>query len=120
MRRAAFLALFLAACSTYQIVEVQDVDTLYFGTNRPGGTISDAEWRSFVNDVITPVFPGFTEWNASGHWKGSEEGTHVVQIIHPSRHANDEQIIRIISEYKRRYDQEAVLWLCGRGLVAPQ
>ena len=108
MRRAAFLALFLAACSTYQIVEVQDVDTLYFGTNRPSGTISDAEWRSFVNDVLTPVFPGFTEWNASGHWKGSEEATHVVQII------------RIISEYKRRYDQEAVLWLRGRGLVAPQ
>ncbi len=102
------------------LVEVQDVDTLYFGTARPGGTVSDVEWKTFVEQVITPEFPGFTEWSATGHWRGAEEKTHIVQIAHLSRRGNDEHVIRIIDEYKRRFEQESVLWIRGRGLVAPQ
>lgn len=99
--------------------EVQDVDALYFGTSRPGGTVSDAEWRAFVAEAITPVWPGFTEWTAVGHWRGVEEVTHVVQIAHLSRRGNDEQIIRIINQYKRRFQQESVFWIRTPGLVAP-
>lgn len=121
MRRAAsFALLLLVACSNFQLVEVQDVDTLYFGIARQGGVVSDAEWKSFVAEIITPEFPGFTEWNALGHWKGAEEATHVVEIAHLSRRGNDERIIRIIREYKRRFDQESVFWVRGRGLVAPE
>ena len=121
MRRASLVvALFLVACSSYQFVEVQAIDTLYFGTARPGGVVTDAEWRSFVNEVITPEYPGFTKWNATGHWRGAEEATHVVQIAHLDRRGNDERIIRIINEYKRRFQQDSVLWIRGRGLVAPQ
>ena len=116
---ASVIAFLLVACSSYQLVEVQAVDTLYFGTSRPGGVVSDAEWRSFVNDAISREFPGFTEWNAVGHWRGAEEQTHVVQIAHLDRHANDEHIIRIINEYKKRFQQESVLWIRSRGLVAP-
>lgn len=121
MRRLSASVVFvvLVACSSYQLVEVQDVDTLYFGTSRPGGVVSDAEWRAFVDEVITPQYPGFTEWNAVGHWRGAEEPTHVVQIAHLNRRGNDERIIRIVNEYKRRFQQESVLWIRGRGLVAP-
>ena len=103
-----------------QLVEVQQIDTLYFGTARPDGVVSDTEWKAFVADVITPEYPGFTEWSAVGHWKGAEEATHVVQIAHLSRRRNDESILRIISEYKRRFRQESVFWVRGHGLVAPQ
>jgi hypothetical protein len=103
------LALLLAlSCSSLQIQEVQDVDMLYFGTARPGGVVSDAEWKTFVDEVITPAYPGFTEWNAMGHWRGAEEATHVVLVVHLSRRGNDERIIRIIREYKRRF-QDRVL-----------
>ena len=112
--------LFLVACSSMQLQEVQDLDTLYFGTSRAGGVISDAEWKTFVDEVITPAFPGFTEWKAVGHWRGAEEATHVVQIAHLSRRRNDESVIRIIIEYKRRFEQESVFWIRSRGLVAPQ
>ncbi len=103
-----------------QLVEVQDVDTLYFGTARTGGAVTDAEWKTFVDEIITPAYPGFTEWNATGHWRGAEEKTHVVQIAHLSRRRNDEQVLRIIKEYKRRFQQDSVFWIRGRGLVAPQ
>jgi uncharacterized protein DUF3574 len=121
VQRLSAVALFLlVACSTIQIREVHDVDTLYFGTSRPGGVVTDAEWKMFVDDVITPAYPGFTEWKAVGHWRTAEEATHVVQIAHLSRRANDQQIIHIIDEYKKRFQQESVFWIRTRGLVAPQ
>jgi uncharacterized protein DUF3574 len=107
----------LVSCASMQLQEVQDVHTLYFGTARPGGVVSDAEWSAFVEEVITPEFPGFTEWKAMGHWKGVAEDTHVVQIAHLSRRESDQRIIRIIEEYKTRFDQEAVLWIRAPGLV---
>ena len=55
-----------------------------------------------------------------GHWRGAEEATHVVLVVHLSRRGNDEYIVRIIREYKRRFRQESVFWVRGRGLVAPQ
>ena len=115
---ALVLILFLTACGT--LVEVQDRDTLYFGTNKPNGVISDAEWGRFVEQVITPRFPGFTEWDAQGHWKSERELTHVVEIIHPDRSANNAKIHEIIEEYKRRFQQEAVLLVRDRALATLQ
>lgn len=116
MRRAVPLAfVLLLSCAT-----VEDVDTLDFGTARPNGIVSDGEWKTFVAEVITKEYPGFTEWNATGHWRGAEEATHVVEIAHLSGRGNDERIVRIINEYKRRFEQESVFWVRGKGLVAPQ
>ena len=117
MRHSAALALivFLTACG--HLVEVQDRDTLYFGTNRPNGVISGAEWNNFVEQVIAPRFPGFTEWDAQGHWKSEREFTHVVEIIHPDRSANNAKIHEIIEEYKRRFQQETVLLVRDRALA---
>ena len=114
------LFLFLVSCASIQLQEVQDVDTLYFGTNRPGGVVTDAEWKAFVSEVITPEYPGFTEWSATGHWRSQEEATHIVQIAHLSGREHDQRILRIIAEYKRRFDQESVFWIRHPGLVAPE
>jgi hypothetical protein len=111
-RLSASLAFALVvACGSIQLREVQQCDTLYFGTARPGGVVSDAEWRAFVEEIITPRFPGFTEWNAEGHWKREHESTHVVQIVHPPRGENNRLIEEIIAAYRTRFQQEAVFWL---------
>jgi uncharacterized protein DUF3574 len=101
-------------------VGVQDRDTLYFGTARPNGVVSETEWRTFVDEVITPRFPGFTEWSAEGHWKSDREATHVVEIIHLDRGANNDKVHEIIAEYKRRFQQEAVLLVRDRALATLQ
>ena len=114
-RSAVLLAFVLVACG--HLVEVQDRDTLYFGTNQPNGVISQEEWKTFVEQVITPRFPGFTEWDAQGHWKSEREFTHVVEIIHPDRMGNNAKIHEIIEEYKRRFQQESVLLVRDRALA---
>ena len=109
---APLLVLFLAACGSMQLIEVQQSDVLYFGTSRAAApAVSDAEWRAFVEEVITPRFPGFTEWMAEGHWKSDVERTHVVQIIHKRRPGEERKVAEIAAEYKRRFQQEAVLWI---------
>ena len=94
---------------------MQDADTLFFGTSRPGGVVTDEEWRDFVDRVIVPSYPGFTEWQAIGHWRSERESTHVVVIVHP--HGGDRDIDRIIAEYKRRFQQESVFWMRGPAVV---
>lgn len=110
MRRLAPLAvLLLASCAATLFVQQQST-TLYFGTGRTGAApVSAEEWNAFVADSIAPVFPGFTQWDAQGHWKGVAETTHVVVIVHEP--GKDAAIKQIIEEYKRRFAQEAVFWV---------
>jgi hypothetical protein len=109
MRRVVPLAfMLLSACASLALYEQQVSDTLYFGTQRPGGdVVSDAEWQQFVAEEVTPRFPGFTVWDARGMWKGQPEGTHVMQIIHPRGH--EAELRAIIDAYKKRFAQQAVL-----------
>jgi hypothetical protein len=109
---ASIAVLFFVACASLDLQEVQQSDTLMFGTNRTNGAVvSDAEWRAFVDEVIVPRFPGFTEWNAEGHWKSEREATHVVMITHLHRGAQDQLVREIIDAYKSRFQQEAVFWV---------
>jgi hypothetical protein len=89
---------------------------LYFGRNRPGGgTVDDAEWRTFLNQVLTRRFPaGLTVVNATGQWKGEsgvveQEQSNVVTIYHAGDAASNQAVREVALEYKRRFGQEAVL-----------
>jgi hypothetical protein len=91
-------------------------ETLYFGRNRPGGgTVSDAEWRAFLAEVVTPRFPlGLTVQEATGQWKGAngsveQEQSEIVTLFHPDDEAGKRSVHDIALEYKRRFQQEAVL-----------
>lgn len=91
-------------------------ETLYFGRNRPGGgTVSDAEWRAFLAEVVTPRFPlGLTVQEATGQWKGGngsveQEQSEIVTLFHPDDEAGKRSVRDIALEYKRRFQQEAVL-----------
>jgi len=91
-------------------------DTLYFGrSRRDGGAVSDAQWRTFVDDVIVPRFPdGFTVLAAEGHWRGGDgaivtEPSQAVVVLHMGDPAAQRAIEEIVAQYKREFAQESVL-----------
>jgi hypothetical protein len=91
-------------------------DVLYFGRNRPGGgTVTDGEWQSFLDQVLTPRFPaGLTIVAATGQWKGKsglveQERSEVVTVFHSGDEAARRAVMEAVVEYKRRFRQEAVL-----------
>ena len=91
-------------------------DLLYFGTAIPGGGgVTTQEWDEFLRSIVTPLFPaGLSSWAAAGQWRGADgrvvrEDSHVLQLLHPADDASEESIRRIIAEYERRFEQEAVL-----------
>jgi Protein of unknown function (DUF3574) len=91
-------------------------DTLYFGRNRPnGGRVREAEWRQFLNDVITPRFPdGLTVMKATGQWRNASgqierEASEVVTVLHSGDLTARGKISEIMAAYRQRFEQEAVL-----------
>lgn len=112
-RRAAIaLVLVLASCASagFELFEVQESDKLYFGTTYPGGAVTDAQWREFVDQIVVPLFPGFTELEGTGYWKGEREKSHIIVVTHPRGGEANGKIHHIIDEYKKRFMQEAVFW----------
>jgi hypothetical protein len=123
MSRAAavLLALTLTACASQPAPrcsagEKPSVsDLIYFGTEKPGGTVSDDEWAAFLRDAVTPRFPdGLTTWRASGQWRSADgsltrEDSHVLNLVHAGDAGTEAAVRALIDEYKTRYGQEAVL-----------
>lgn len=101
-------------------------DRLYFGTERPGGAVSNADWEAFVDDTIAARFPaGFTTSDAAGGWRGADgralrEASHVLEVMHPADAAGAEAAIdATIADYRARFDQEAVLRVRAPVCIAP-
>jgi hypothetical protein len=91
-------------------------DVIYFGRNRPeGGVVSDAEWRGYLDSVVTPRFPdGLTVVEAHGQWRGrggavEREQAEVLTLFHPDDVVSRRGVDELAAEYKRRFGQEAVL-----------
>ena len=117
----ASLALVAAGCSTLRSQacraseDLVVADTLYFGTNKPGGIVSDAEWQAFLATDVTPRFPqGITSWQASGQWRSAtgaleHESSHVLQLVHPDTADNERAVREVMDLYRKRFEQEAVL-----------
>lgn len=104
----------VAACAVGDTSLVRDV--VYFGRNRPGGgTVGDAEWQGFLEQVVTPRFPaGLTVVQATGQWQGQSgvverERSEIVTLLHDGAEAARRAVAEIAAEYKRRFQQEAVL-----------
>jgi hypothetical protein len=94
---------------------------LYFGRALPGGgSVSDEDWRRFVDEEVTPRFPdGLTVTDASGQWRGQagiiREASKHVTIILPSHDGVKLEAVR--AAYRARFHQESVLLIetrvCG-------
>lgn len=99
-------------------------DVLYFGTARPDGEVTAADWDAFLRDAVTPRFPdGFTAWRAAGQWRSADgrivrEGSYVLTIVHPEDAKAEAAIRAIAGDYKARFRQEAVLRIESRSCVS--
>jgi hypothetical protein len=89
---------------------------LFFGRARPGGVVTEAQFRSFVDEQVTPRFPdGLTLLAGIGQFRDASgatwvEGANVLILLYPHGDARaDRQIDAIRSDYRRRFEQQSVL-----------
>ena len=110
------------ACGASSASQVRT--TLYFGTNRPKGSVSELEWQVFLRDDVTARFPdGLTVWDAQGQWrmqdgKIEQERSKVLLVVHPDTAAARESVQAVIARYRTAFEQQAVLWETARVCVA--
>jgi hypothetical protein len=91
-------------------------DRLYFGRNIPGGgVVTDAEWEAFLSDIVTPRFPaGLTVVRARGQWRDASSVIHkedsiILDLLHPNDVESERAVQEIMTAYKTRFRQDAVL-----------
>jgi hypothetical protein len=124
IRRALLLLLLVAsACTSASApppcvapMARQVSDTLYFGSNIPGGgEVTEAQFAEFLERVVTPRFPdGLTVWDARGQWRDAagrivREPSHVLRLLHADTPASERALAEIIAAYRAEFRQESVL-----------
>jgi hypothetical protein len=89
---------------------------IVFGRDiKGGGRVSDKQWRSYVQQVLSPTFPdGLSVVEAEGRWvsptgQAYVEDSFVVLIYLPADAAPGERIDAVVKDYKARFQQESVL-----------
>jgi hypothetical protein len=101
-------------------VAAQVRTTLYFGTTRPTGAVSELEWQVFLRDEVTQRFPeGLTVWDAQGQWRtprGSidQERSKVLLLVHRDTAKARAAVQEVIEGYRKAFQQESVLWETAR------
>ena len=91
------------------------IDRLSFGRDIPtGGTVSDSAWLTFLDEVVTPRFPGgFGVVRTEGQWRYADgriqrEAGFTLELYHEPGSPPDSTFEAIAREYIRRFNQEAV------------
>jgi hypothetical protein len=91
-------------------------DRLFFGLGTSDGAVSGTAWSRFLSEVVTPMFPdGLTVITAHGQWRApgadaiTVEPSRVVEIAHDDSLQMDDAIDHVISVYKHRHGQHAVM-----------
>lgn len=118
---SSFIALLIAGCASTPVLPCSSgeqsvtLDSLYFGTAKPGGVVTAEEWAAFLDDTVGPEFPeGMTSWVATGRGKNppgvmERETSHLLQVAHDGSQEKDRAVQRIMHRYKSRFQQEAVM-----------
>ena len=117
---AAALVVLLAGCTAPGSLRCAGVEQpeveehLFFGAQRPGGRVSNADWERFLAEEVTPRFPaGLTAWPASGQWRSGSllvrEPSWVLVLVHPPTPELEHEVLALMDAYKGRFQQEAVL-----------
>jgi hypothetical protein len=100
------------------------VDTLYFGGAYPDGVVTSAQWKDFVDSVVTPRFPeGLTVVEAAGQYRTAagiiqHEPSWVLQLVHAEDAATEAAIREIRTAYRTQFKQEAVLRVRSKACVS--
>ncbi|MFD1215926.1 DUF3574 domain-containing protein [Microbulbifer celer] len=110
------------ACRAGESLQVYN--RLYFGTRRPGGAVSNAEWEDFLREVITPRFPeGLTVLTGRGQWQTTtghivRERSYVLTVVYPERAEKETAVAEVIQAYKNQFNQESVLRIRSQACVS--
>lgn len=90
-------------------------ESLYFGTAKAEGIVTEDDWASFIDTTVMPAFPdGLTSWAASGRWRMAtgmveHEISYVLQLTHDGSREKDTAIQHIMRTFKNDFQQEAVM-----------
>jgi hypothetical protein len=89
---------------------------LFFGQSRPGGVVSEAEFKAFVDARVTPRFPnGLTLLSGVGQFREASqaitvESSKLLILLYPRQDAEaNRKIEQIRSDYKQTFQQQSVL-----------
>jgi hypothetical protein len=98
---------------------------LFFGQQIGGRpSVSDADFRRFVDDELTPRFPdGLTVLDAGGQWRAADNplvraASKVVLIVLPAKGDASPRIEAVQVAYKKRFRQDSVLVLTAANCVS--
>ena len=88
-----------------------------FGTAKPGGAVTEEEFRTFLDEFVTPLFPdGLTVVKADGQFRGADgvtikEQSFVLILLYPveGHKTSSRNIDAIRRAYMTRHLQESVL-----------
>lgn len=98
---------------------------LFFGRNighKPG--VSEADFRTFVDQELTPRFPeGLTVLDGGGQWKGDEnkmirEASKIVVLVLPTKGDAAGKLNDARQAYVRRFHQDSVMLVTQPACVA--
>ena len=87
---------------------------LYFGRDRPGGEVSEAEWVTFLSQEVTARFPdGLSVINVAGQSREASgpverEKTKLLIVVVFDAPAHQAKVTAIVDAYKKRFAQNAV------------
>ena len=87
---------------------------LYFGRDRPGGEVSEAEWATFLAQEVTPRFPdGLSVINVAGQSRDvagpvGRERTKLLIVVIFDAPAHQAKVQAIVEAYNLRFGQHGV------------
>ena len=83
---------------------------LFFGSAKPDGAVTGEEFKTFLDEVVTPLFSdGLTVVQTHGQFRGADgvtikEGSYVLILLYPLEGQNDSRNIDTIrKEYMRQH-----------------
>ena len=132
---ALLLPIILAGCVTAAApcpggMQAQVRAELIFGRSlKTGGTASEAAWRRFAAEEITPRFPdGFTVLDGRGQWRDPQargaqgrivrEPSKVLLVAMPDEPERRARLAAVAEAYRRAFGQDSVLTLAAPSCVS--
>jgi hypothetical protein len=89
---------------------------VFFGRNSPTGEISEQDFQSFLDAVVTPLFPdGLTVIDGKGQFRASanspveKEAAKVLVLLYRFDKRESDKVDEVRSRYKARFAQQSVL-----------
>ena len=70
-------------------------------------------WEKFLDEVVTPRFPGYSVFDAAGYWKKNKLPSKVVYIVHEDTEEDNRKIEEIRSIFLKDHGHESIMRVSG-------